>query len=129
MMSLHEFLFREFQLQSPKGSSTGVEESHLITTDGGPLIWLHFVVSDTGSWRSQRHSWQECRNVKLHEAPFGAACGHRQWSPEGKELAELSSYSGITTWSVKTLRHRISEMKNVKCILIRPVVTASGHME
>jgi hypothetical protein len=38
MTSLHEFLFQEFHLQIPKGSSTRAEESRSITTDGGPLI-------------------------------------------------------------------------------------------
>jgi hypothetical protein len=28
-----------------------------------------------------------------YEAPFGAACGHRWWSREGKKLAVLSSIS------------------------------------
>jgi hypothetical protein len=28
-----------------------------------------------------------------YEAPFGAACGHHQWSREGKKLAVLSSIS------------------------------------
>jgi hypothetical protein len=28
-----------------------------------------------------------------YEAPFGVACGHRQWSREGKKLAVLSSIS------------------------------------
>ena len=64
-----------------------------------------------------------------YETPFGVGYGHHRWSCEREELAELSSISEIATWSVETLRHRIVEMRNVKHILIRPVVIASGHMD
>jgi hypothetical protein len=35
----------------------------------------------------------EVHKFTKHEAPFGAACGHRRWSREGKKLAELRSTS------------------------------------
>jgi hypothetical protein len=68
------------------------------------------------------HKFAKCKT------PFSVGCGHPRWSCEREELAELGSISRITTWSVETLRHRISEMQNAKRILIMPMVTASGHM-
>ena len=35
----------------------------------------------------------EVHKFMKHEAPFGAACGHHQWSGQEKKLAELSSTS------------------------------------
>ena len=71
---------------------TVVQSESLIKGEHGPLIWIHFGVSDTESWRSQGDSQKNC------EVPFGAAYGHRRWSREGKKLAMLRSISEFR-WS------------------------------
>jgi hypothetical protein len=48
-----------------------IQSESLIKGEHGPLIWLHFGVLDTESWRSQGDS------RKNREAPFGIACVHR----------------------------------------------------
>jgi hypothetical protein len=50
---------------------TMIQSESLIKGERGPLIWLHFRVSDTRCWRSQGDS------QKNHEAPFW----HSLWSP------------------------------------------------
>jgi hypothetical protein len=45
-------------------------------------------------WRSRPLiRLDEVHKFVKYEAPFGAACGHRRWSREGKKLAVLSSIS------------------------------------
>jgi hypothetical protein len=53
---------------------TTIQSESLIKGKRGPLIWLHFRVSDTGSWRIQGDSRQN------REVPFGSGCGHCPWS-------------------------------------------------
>jgi hypothetical protein len=82
----------------------------------GPLIWLHFVFSDTRSWRSQWDSrqkwkimkrWFDWRVVIVH--------GHisESWR---EELVNPRSISAIATWRVDTLHRRSPEVVNHKAL-------------
>jgi hypothetical protein len=68
----------------------------------------------------------EVHKFTKYEAPFGVACGHNQWSREGKKLAELSSTSEsraiVTTGSIKTLHHKNRDMQDHDEIYDRQII-------